>query len=120
MKVIDFHECGEEFEHDGRRFVAVCPCNKCDLADECLDAKLMSCCFYDRKDHREVIYKEVGKKKKISKTLFFMFMLMAMSFLASMILTVFVDDVFVKYYLQLFFCVFMSAGCYVVLNGQMD
>lgn len=87
MTEIDYHKIGEEFEYNGRKFKAVYACYKCDLEEECYGAEYMSCCYTDREDNYDVIYKEINSRKKLARAI--------VAFLAVLLLALFISTVFI-------------------------
>lgn len=65
MKDIDYHEISEIFDHNGRKFMAIEKCDKCDLIDECRGSIETRCVYEKRLDFMEVIYVEVDKRKEL-------------------------------------------------------
>lgn len=87
MSEIDYHKVGEEFEYNGRKFVAVDVCADCDLEKVCTSGVLMGCNHTEREDHCDVIYKEVNSRKKLARAI--------VAFLAVLLLALFISTIFV-------------------------
>ena len=87
MNEIDYHKIGEEFEYNGRKFVAVDVCADCDLEKVCTSGVLMGCNHTEREDHCDVIYIEVNSRKKLARAI--------VAFLAVLLLALFISTVFI-------------------------
>lgn len=87
MNEIDYHKEGEEFEYNGRKFIAVDVCADCDLEEECRTGVLMSYNHTEREDYCDVIYKEINSRKNLARAI--------VAFLAVLLLALFISTVFI-------------------------
>lgn len=94
MNEIDYHKVGEEFEHNGRKFVAVDTCELCDLKEVCTDPPSMSC-RYDRDDKRFVIYREINLRKELANSFVILLSILLFSLFVAAVVILFLDKDFI-------------------------
>lgn len=87
MTEIDYHKVGEEFEYNGRKFMAVDVCADCDLEDVCTSGVLMGCNHTEREDNYDVIYKEINSRKNLARAI--------VAFLAVLLLALFISTIII-------------------------
>ena len=92
MKLIEYHQGGELFEYNGRKFRVVQTCEFCDLKDECHDVESMTCSWEDRPDQCDVIYEEVDLRRRWMRNLLFILAVLLCSLFISTIVCLFLDS----------------------------
>lgn len=113
IKEIDYHKVGEEFEYNGRKFKSVDVCSECDLEEECSDANFMSCNYFIREDHRDIIYKEMNSRKKLARAIVVFLAIALCTLFISAIIILFLDSEFILSLLLAMACLFVIVDVYV-------
>lgn len=107
MNEIDYHKIGEEFEHNGRRFIPIDTCELCDLKEICANPSSMGCGCEQRTDKRFVIYKEVNLRKELSNSFVILLSILLLSLLVAAVFIMFLDKDFILSLLLAVACLFV-------------
>ena len=116
MNTIDYHKVGEEFEHNGRKFVPIDTCELCDLKEECYDARVMSCTYDQRSDCSDVIYKEVNKRKEMGTLLLIIISILLLVVCAVLVIFLFLHGLYLFGLMFMLCCLFVVVDAWV--NGK--
>ena len=113
MNKIDYHKIGEEFEHNGRRFIPIDTCELCDLKEICANPSSMGCGCEQRTDKRFVIYKEVNLRKELSNSFVILLSMLLFSLFVAAFVVLFLGKDFILSLLLAVACLFVVADVIV-------
>ena len=116
MNTIDYHKVGEEFEYNGRKFVPVDTCDLCDLKDECYNTRAMNCVCDQRLDCKDVIYKEVNRRKEKGLLLLNMLSILFLIVCAAVVVSLLLNGQYLFGLMFLLCCVYIATDAWV--NGR--
>ena len=113
MSEIDYNKEGEEFEHNGRRFIPIDTCELCDMRDICDNPESMGCGHEQRENKRFVIYMEVNLRKWLSKLFVRLLSILLFSLFVAAVFVLFLDKDFILSMLLAVACLFVVADIIV-------
>ena len=116
MTEIDYHKVGEEFEYNGRKYKVVDTCVECDLSDQCAGADSMNCIYLNRDDFKNVIYKEINKRKEMGTLLLRVISILFLMACAAVVISLFLQGLYLFGLMFMLCCLFVVADAWV--NGS--